>query len=183
MLRPILLVAILVAPSLSVAQSPEKRLERLEIRLPEVSPSIANYVSVVRSGDLLFLSGHIPRSEAGEAIVGKLGEDMNVDEGYQAARATAIALLATLKAELGDLAQVGRVVKVTGMVNAAPDFTQHSQVINGCSDLLVEVFGEQGRHARVAAGMSSLPLGVAVEIEMIVEIRTDDRRLLGQDGS
>jgi enamine deaminase RidA (YjgF/YER057c/UK114 family) len=153
------------------ADNPESRLDSLGIELPEVSPSIANYVGVVRTGNLLFLAGHLPRDEAGEVIRGKLGRDLDVEAGYEAARQATIALLATLKAELGELDRVVRVVKVFGMVNADPDFTGHSQVINGCSDLLGEVFGEQGRHARAAAGFSSLPLGAAVEIEMIVEIR------------
>lgn len=151
--------------------SPEKQLETLGIELPAVSPSIANYVSAVRTGDLLFLAGHLPRDAEGAVITGKLGADMEVEAGYAAARAAAIALLATLKAELGDLDRVVRVVKVFGMVNATDDFTSHSQVINGCSDLIGEVFGEKGRHARAACGFSSLPLGAAVEIEMIVEIR------------
>ncbi len=151
--------------------SPEANLERLGIGLPEVSPSIANYVSVVRSGNLLFLSGHLPRDAEGQVIKGKLGRDLSVEQGYAAARQSAIALMATLKAELGDLEKVERVVKVFGMVNAAPDFTGHSQVINGCSDLVGEVFGDKGKHARAACGFSSLPLGAAVEIEMIVEIR------------
>jgi enamine deaminase RidA (YjgF/YER057c/UK114 family) len=126
---------------------------------------------VVRTGNLLFLSGHLPRDEAGAVITGKLGDDLSVEQGYAAARQAAIALLATLKAEVGDLDRVVRVVKVFGMVNATDDFTSHSQVINGCSDLLGEVFGERGRHARAACGFSSLPLGAAVEIEMIVDIR------------
>ena len=151
--------------------SPEENLVGLGIELPDVSPSIANYVGVVRSGNQLFLSGHLPRNEEGAVITGKLGDDMEVEAGYAAARQAAIALLATLKAELGDLGKVEQVVKVFGMVNAAPDFTSHSQVINGCSDLLVEVFGDPGRHARAACGFSSLPLGAAVEIELIVRVR------------
>jgi enamine deaminase RidA (YjgF/YER057c/UK114 family) len=158
-------------PLAALQASPESELERLGIELPEVSPSIANYVSVVRTGNLLFLSGHLPRDAEGAVITGKLGADLSVEEGYKAARQTAIALLATLKAELGDLDRVVRVVKVFGMVNATDDFTSHSQVINGCSDLMGEVFGERGRHARAACGFSSLPLGAAVEIEMIVDIR------------
>lgn len=150
--------------------TPEENLEALEIILPEVSPSIANYVGVVRTGNLLFLSGHIPRDPEGAVITGKLGDSTTIEEGYQAARITAIALLATLKAEVGDLSKVRRVVKVFGMVNATSDFTGHSQVINGCSDLLGEVFGERGRHARAASGFSSLPVGAVVEIEMIVEV-------------
>ena len=169
-IRLIPVVIFLVVVQSAVA-TPEEGLESLGIDLPEVSPSMANYVGVVRSGDLLFLSGHLPRAEDGTVVTGKLGEDTTVEAGYAAARQSAIALLATLKAELGNLDKVVRVVKVLGMVNAADDFTQHSQVINGCSDLLVEVFGDKGRHARAACGFSSLPLGAVVEIEMIVEIR------------
>lgn len=151
--------------------SPEDKLAELGIALPDVSPSIANYVGAVRSGNLLYLSGHLPRDAKGAVITGKLGKDLSVEEGYGAARAAAVALLATLKAEVDDLDRVVRIVKVFGMVNADPEFTKHSQVINGCSDLLGTVFGERGRHARAACGFSSLPLGAAVEIEMIVEIR------------
>ena len=150
--------------------TPEETLSELGIDLPEVSPSIANYVSVVRSGNLLFLSGHLPIDPNGDVVIGKLGNDKTVHEGYEAARLSGVALLATLKAELGDLGKVKRIVKVFGMVNATPDFTAHSQVINGCSDLMVKVFGDAGRHARAACGFSSLPLGAVVEIEMIVEI-------------
>jgi enamine deaminase RidA (YjgF/YER057c/UK114 family) len=171
MRRFICLLFITFLGAAAYAGSPEENLESLGIELPEVSPSIANYVSAVRTGDLLFLAGHLPRDEAGAVITGKLGADMDVEAGYAAARGAAVALLATLKAELGELDRVVRVVKVFGMVNATDDFTSHSQVINGCSDLLGEVFGDQGRHARAAAGFSSLPLGAAVEIEMIVEIR------------
>lgn len=150
---------------------PEAKLDELGITLPEVSPAIANYVGAVRTGNLLFLAGHLPRDEAGAVITGRLGEDLDIDQGYHAARAATIALLATLKAEIGDLKEVERIVKVFGMVNATPEFTGHSQVINGASDLLGEVFGEKGRHARAAAGFSSLPVGAAVEIEMIVELK------------
>lgn len=149
---------------------PEERLHALGIELPEVSPAIANYVGAVRSGNLIFLAGHLPRNADGEVITGKLGADMDVDAGYEAARQATIALLATLKAEIGSLDDVVRIVKVFGMVNADPEFTQHSQVINGASDLLGEVFGDKGRHARAAAGFSSLPLNAAVEVEMIVEV-------------
>ncbi|MEX0330419.1 MAG: RidA family protein [Puniceicoccaceae bacterium] len=168
--NPIILLLVIFSFTLTAVSSPEENLANLGIELPEVSPSIANYVGAVRTGNLLFLSGHLPRDAEGGVITGKLGDDMDVEAGYAAARQSAIALLATLKAELGDLDKVVRVVKVFGMVNAAPDFTSHSQVINGCSDLLVEVFGEKGRHARAACGFSSLPLGSAVEIELIVQI-------------
>ncbi len=152
------------------AEKPEAALARLEIELPAPSKSIANYVGATRSGNLIFLSGHIPKRGDGSLVIGKLGRDLSKKEGYEAARLSAIGLLSTLKGEIGDLSKVKRIVKVFGMVNAADDFTSHSQVINGCSDLLVEVFGETGRHARAASGFSSLPLGVAVEIEMIVEV-------------
>lgn len=171
--RLALLIALLLASTTACvkapADTPETRLKELDITLPEVSPSIANYVPVVRTGNLLFVAGHIPRDAEGAVITGKLGENTSVEEGYEAARITAISLLATLKSELGDLSRVKRVVKVFGMVNAAPDFTGHSQVINGCSDLLVQVFGENGRHARAAAGFSSLPVGAVVEIQLVVE--------------
>ncbi|MYH07251.1 MAG: RidA family protein, partial [Rhodothermaceae bacterium] len=115
---------------------------------------------------------HGPLLPDGNYITGKLGRDLTLLEGYAAARQTGIALLATLKREIGDLSRVTRIVKVNGMVNATPDYTEQPNVINGCSDLLVEVFGpEIGKHARAAVGMNSLPIGIAVEIEMIVEIR------------
>ncbi len=106
----------------------------------------------------------------GGYVTGKLGKDVSPDEGYEAARLTAIALLASLKAEIGSLDRVRRIVRVEGMVNSTPDFTDQPKVINGCSDLLVEVFGERGKHARAAVGMASLPIGIAVEIMMVVEV-------------
>jgi enamine deaminase RidA (YjgF/YER057c/UK114 family) len=116
------------------------------------------------------MAGKGPRKEDKTFVTGKLGSDLTVEEGYQAARLTAIEQLSSLRAEIGDLNKVVRIVKVTGMVNADPDFTQHSQVVNGFSDLMVEVFGERGKHARAAVGMGSLPLGFACEIEMVVEV-------------
>lgn len=168
-LLPILLLTSMFP--LSLMASPEENLHNLGITLPEPSSSIANYVSVVRTGNLLFLSGHLPFDENGKVIVGHLGKDLDVEQGKAAARRAGIALLATLKAELGDLGKVERIVKLFGMVGATPDFTGHSQVINGCSDLMVDVFGEIGRHARAACGFSSLPLGAAVEIELIVKVK------------
>jgi enamine deaminase RidA (YjgF/YER057c/UK114 family) len=152
------------------SSSPEAALARLEIKLPTPSKSIANYVGASRSGNMIYLSGHIPRRADGSLVIGKLGDDLSVKDGYDAARLSAIGLIATLKGEVGELSKVKSVIKVFGMVNATDSFTDHSKVINGCSDLLVEVFGEKGRHARAACGFSSLPLGSAVEIEMIVEI-------------
>ena len=162
--------SIFASPAGEVTETPEDRLAALGITLPEVSPSIANYVGVVQTGNLVFLSGHIARDAKGAFITGRLGGNMDVAEGYDAARLAGIALLATLKKHLGELSRVKRVVKVFGMVSATPEFTSHSQVINGCSDLLVEVFGEKGRHARAASGFISLPVGACVEIEMIVEV-------------
>lgn len=152
------------------AATPEETLAGLGITLPPAKAPIANYVSVVRTGKLLFLAGHIPRDAAGNVITGKVGRTLDETAGAQAARQAAIALLTTLKGELGELSKVRRIVRVGGFVNATEDFTKHPQVINGCSDLLVAVFGDKGRHARAALGAGSLPLGAAVEIEMVVEV-------------
>ena len=151
-------------------KTPEENLAALGITLPAVKPPLANYVPAVRTGRLLYLAGHLPRDAAGNPIAGKVGRDLDEAAATRAARLTGIALLATLKNELGDLAKVRRIVRVGGFVNATDTFTKHSQVINGCSDLLVAVFGDQGRHARAAVGVASLPLGAAVEIELIVEV-------------
>ena len=148
----------------------ETRLAQLGITLPPVSQPVANYVQAVRAGKLIFLAGTAPKNPDGTLVQGKVGTDLSVDQGYQAARLTGINLLANLKAELGDLNKVRRIVKVFGMVNADPTFTQHPKVINGISDLMVEVFGDCGKHARSAVGMGSLPFGIAVEIEMVVEV-------------
>lgn len=156
-----------------VPTSPEGKLLDLGIVLTEPSPPMANYVRSVRAGNLVFLSGHGPRKEDGSYVEGRVGRDLTLEEGYDAARRTAVSLLSSLKAEIGDLSRVKRIVRVFGLVNAEPDFTQHPAVINGCSDLLVELFGERGRHARAAVGAASLPLGTAVEIEMIVEIEEE----------
>lgn len=149
---------------------PEGRIEEIGLVLPEVPASIANYVKTVRTGNLVYTSGHGPLQSDGTYLTGKLGDTLDVDQGYEAARLTAIALLSSLKSEIGDLSRVRRIVKVTGMVNSTPDFVDQSKVINGCSDLLVEIFGDRGRHARAAVGMAALPRGFAVEIEMIVEV-------------
>ena len=148
----------------------EKRLIELGITLPQAPNPVANYVNAVRTGNLLFLAGKGPKSAEGIETTGKVGLDICVEEGYKAARLTAINQLAVLKAELGDLNKVKRIVKVLGMVNCEPSFVEHSAVINGFSDLMVEVFGERGRHARASVGMTSLPRDQAVEIEMIVEV-------------
>ncbi|MEP1152384.1 MAG: RidA family protein [Balneola sp.] len=151
--------------------SPEEKLKSLGITLPTISAPSASFVHVVRSGNLLFLSGKGSKNDDGSLITGKLGQDLSVKEGYEAAKTIAYQHLAVIKNEIGDLSKVKQVVKVLGMVNATPDFTQQSQVINGYSDFMVELFGENGKHARSAVGMGSLPANLAVEIEVIVEIR------------
>ena len=152
----------------------EKRIEELGITLPDSPQPIANYVPAVQTGNLLFVAGLGPATrEDGSTPNGKVGRDLTQEEGYEAARLVGINLLSRLKSSLGDLDRVERVVKLLSMVNCTPEFTQQPQVANGCSDLLVEVFGEKGRHARSAVGMASLPNDIPVEIEMIVEIRDD----------
>ncbi len=149
---------------------PEANLAQLGIELDTPSSPVANYVNAVRVGNLIFLSGKEPKKADGEDITGKVGADLTIEEGYEAARVTGINQLAVLKAELGNLNKVKRCVKVLGMVNAVPDFPDHPKVINGYSDLMVAVFGDKGKHARAAVGMGSLPGNIAVEIEMIVEV-------------
>tara|TARA_R110002167_G_scaffold125034_6_gene304844 strand:- start:735 stop:1232 length:498 start_codon:yes stop_codon:yes gene_type:complete len=150
--------------------NPQAKLDSLGVTLRDQGIPVANYVHAVRSGNLLFLAGKGPKQANGENIVGKLGKDLSIDEGYAAAREVAINQLSVLKMELGNLNRIKRIVKVHGMVNAMPDFTDHSKVINGYSDLMVAVFGENGKHARAAVGMGSLPGNMAVEVEMIVEV-------------
>lgn len=149
---------------------PEAKIKELGIELPVPGKPVANFVSAVRTGNLIFLSGQGPKQSDGSWIEGKVGADLTKEQGYEAARLTAIHQLGVLKAELGDLKKVKRIVKVLGMVNADPSFSEHPAVINGFSDLMVEVFGERGKHARAAVGMGSLPFNIAVEIEAIVEV-------------
>lgn len=151
--------------------NPEAKLEELGIVLTTPPAPVANYVNAVRTGNLIFLAGKGPRKADGENITGKLGDDLTIEQGYEAARITGINQLSVLKAELGDLNKVKRIVKVKGMVNATADFIDQPKVVNGYSDLMVAVFGEKGKHARAAVGMSSLPGNIAVEIEMIVEVQ------------
>jgi enamine deaminase RidA (YjgF/YER057c/UK114 family) len=150
--------------------SAEQRLKELKIDLGSVSAPVANYVNAVRAGNLLFLAGKGPRADAsGKRPQGKVGREYTVEQAYQHARTVGLDLLAVMRAELGSLDKVKRVVKVLGMVNAVPEFQDHPKVINGCSDLFVEVLGERGKHARSAVGMGSLPMGIPVEIECVVE--------------
>ena len=149
----------------------ESRLEELGISLPDSPAPIANYVPVVRTGNLIYLSGVGPTAKPdGSAYIGKIDSQLTIEEGYDAARLTAVNMIARLKGYLGDLDRVVQIVKVLAMVNADLDFTEPPAVTNGCSDLLVEVFGESGRHARSAVGVATLPGGIPIEIEMIVEI-------------
>jgi enamine deaminase RidA (YjgF/YER057c/UK114 family) len=152
------------------AQEIENRLKEKGIVLPGNAKPIANYVSAVKTGNLLFLAGKGPLKTPGVYITGKVGKDLTPEQAYEAARLTGILQLAAIKEAIGNLDKVKRVVKVLGMVNCNPDFTDHPKVINGFSDLMVEVFGEKGKHARSSVGMSSLPNNMAVEIELIVEI-------------
>ena len=149
----------------------EARLKELGITLIKPSAPVANYVKAVRVGNLVYLSGHGPDKPDGGLVIGKVGSDLTLEQAKDAARLVGISLLSTLKGEIGDLNKVKRIVKVLGMVNAIPTFEKQPQVINGCSDLMVEVFGENGRHARSSVGVASLPSNIPVEIEMIVELK------------
>ena len=170
-MRYILLLVFFAASITASAQQEEQKLKELGLQLPPASKPIANYVKYVRTGNLLFLAGHGPTKADGTNIVGKVGKDLTVEQGYEAAKITTLSLIATLKDALGgNLSKVKRIVKVNGYVNCLPDFTEQPKVINGCSDLLVAVFGEKGKHARAAMGMVALPNNIAVEIELVVEV-------------
>jgi enamine deaminase RidA (YjgF/YER057c/UK114 family) len=151
----------------------EQRLQELGIELAPAIGPLANYVNAVRTGNLLYLAGKGPGLAGQPMPSGKVGRDFTIEQGYEYARQTGLSLIAVMKAELGDLDKVTRIVKVLGMVNATPEFGHQPEVINGCSDLFVEVFGDRGRHARSAVGMGSLPRGIPVEIEVIVEVEGD----------
>ena len=153
------------------AMTPEQRLQQLGLVLPTVSTPRGNFDAYVLDGHTLYLSGKGSPLRNDMAVVPKVGSEISTDEARQHARDVGLHLIATMQAALGDLSRVRRVVKVLGMVNAVPDFMQHTEVINGCSDLLVEVFGDAGRHARSAVGVGSLPRGFAVEIEAVVSIK------------
>jgi enamine deaminase RidA (YjgF/YER057c/UK114 family) len=154
--------------------SPEERLTSLGLQLPSMPRPVANYLPYKIVGDLLFLSGQGPRQLGGTYRTGRVGREIGIKLAYQDARTTALQLLAATREALGNLERVAGVVKSFGMVNAEPDFADHPSVINGCSDLLVEVFGEKGRHARSAIGVGSLPNGMTVEIEAVLQISAPD---------
>ena len=147
------------------------RLHTRGLKLPQVPTPIGNFMHCTREGNLLFLSGQGPLDETGSLMTGKVGATVSADEAYRHAQMVGLNLLAVLHHELGDLRRVKRVVKLLGMVNAAPDFTEHPRVINGCSDLFIDVFGDAGRHSRSAVGVGSLPGNITVEIEAIVAIQ------------
>jgi enamine deaminase RidA (YjgF/YER057c/UK114 family) len=160
------------AETAASSSSPEQRLQQLGLRLPEVTPPTATFVPTVLVGDLLFVAGHTPRDDNGQTIAGKLGSDLTVEQGRAAARNVALRILAVVRQSVGSLDRIARLVKTLGMVNCTPDFTQQPQVINGFSDLMVEVFGPTlGRGTRSAVGMASLPGGAAVEVEAIFQLR------------
>jgi enamine deaminase RidA (YjgF/YER057c/UK114 family) len=148
----------------------EARLAELKLTLPDAAPPVGNYAAHVRTGKLVFLSGQLPVRADGTRVEGKVAVDVSLDEAYDASRMAAMGILARLRAATGSLDRVVRCVKLTGFVNAPADFTDHPRVINGCSDLLVEVFGEAGKHARSAIGVASLPFNCPVEIEAIFEV-------------
>jgi enamine deaminase RidA (YjgF/YER057c/UK114 family) len=161
-------LVLLAGTAAAQTTDPEQRLKELGLVLPEPAKPVANYVRAVRTGNLVFLAGH---GECANAQTGKAGSGVTIEQAYASARRVGLCLLSSLKQEIGDLRKVRRIVKVLGMVNAAPDFADQPKVVNGFSDLMVEVFGEQrGKHARSAVGMGSLPGNITVEIEMVVEV-------------
>ena len=174
----LIIVLIMITGCVQVGEStgidsnynPEERLRELNITLPTPPQPVANYVNGVRAGNLIFLAGKGPKYPDGRELTGKLGGNITINQGYEGARQTAINQLSVLKEMLGDLNKVKRIVKVLGLVNSSPNFIDQPKVVNGFSDLMVDVFGEKGKHARAAVGVNSLPRGQAVEIELVVEV-------------
>lgn len=166
----LIIAAISLLSTVTIAQDAETRLKQRGITLSEPQKPLANYVNAVRVGNLLFLAGKGPTKPDGSNITGKVGKDLTIEQGYEAAQLTAINHLAVLKAELGSLNKVKRIVKVLGMVNCTENFKDQPKVINGYSDLMVEIFGDKGKHARSAVGMYALPSNIAVEVEVVVEV-------------
>ena len=150
--------------------TPEERLEQLGIELPSPAAPVAAYLPCVRTGNLVYVSGQVPLVDGRPSHLGHLGDQVGLEDGVAAARTCAVNVIAALKAELGELSQVRRVVKVTGFVACTPGFTDAPKVVNGASELFGEVFGDAGRHARAAVGVAALPLGVPVEVEAVVEV-------------
>jgi len=169
-MKTYLLLALLLVTFTCFAQDAEKKLKDLKIELLKPTPPIGTYVKAVRVGNLIFLSGHGPSKPDGSMMTGKIGKDATLEQGYMAARQTAISILSTLKAEIGDLNKVKRIVKVTGMVNCTEDFVDQPKVMNGFSDLMVSLYVGKGLHARTSIGVNALPGNMMVEVEMIVEV-------------
>jgi enamine deaminase RidA (YjgF/YER057c/UK114 family) len=150
--------------------TPVDRIEQLGIRLPPPFSPVGTYVNAVRTGNLLVLGGHVPVTASGQVVQGKLGAELDIEAGQRAARLAALSALSTMQVELGSLDRVVRIVSLRGVVNSTPEFQDHTRVIDGASDLLVEIFGDQGQHARLAVGVSSLPANLALEIEVLAEV-------------
>jgi enamine deaminase RidA (YjgF/YER057c/UK114 family) len=181
---PILIRALAVAAPLGIAwlilasgtqqapsaTSPEARLKELGITLPPAPKPLASYVPAVRTGNLVFLAGQGPIADGKPTVTGKVGAELTEQQGYEAAKASVLVSLAALRAEIGSLDKVRRIVKLTGWVNSAPGFTRQPWVVNGASELLVSIFGESGKHARAAVGANELPLNIPVEIEVVAEV-------------
>jgi enamine deaminase RidA (YjgF/YER057c/UK114 family)/quercetin dioxygenase-like cupin family protein len=177
------IVGIFATAALAEAQvvtSPEARLKEAGIELPPTPRAVANYVGAVRSGNLVFLAGQGPIAQGNPLMTGKVGAEISEQEGYRAARLSTLNLLSALRAEVGSLDRVRRIVKVTGWVNSAPGFTRQSFVMNGASDLLVQIFGDAGKHARTSVAANELPLNIPVEIEMVVEVSSDTDKSVAQ---
>jgi enamine deaminase RidA (YjgF/YER057c/UK114 family) len=166
----LVIIALILSQTLFAQKTPLQKLDSMGLKLPATSAPIANYVKYVRTGNLVFTSGHGPTKIDGQLITGTLGADLTIEQGYEAAKVTGLQLLATLQAAIGDLGKVKRIVKVLGMVHCTDDFKDQPKVMNGFSDLMVAVFGDKGKHARSAVGMNALPNGMAVEIEIVVEV-------------
>jgi enamine deaminase RidA (YjgF/YER057c/UK114 family) len=166
----LILTSVLLTISNIAVADVEEKLEKMGVKLYPYKAPTNSFVHVVKAGNMVFTSGHGPKKADGSYVLGKVGKDLTVEQGAAAARLSGIAILSSLKHELGDLDRIKRIVKVLGMVNATEDFKQHSTVINGFSDFMIEVFGEKGKHARSAVGMQSLPVGFATEIEVVIEL-------------
>lgn len=164
----IALMALWALPAMADGHSPEEKLKAAGYDLPSPTSPMANYVTWRRAGNILYLSGH---GACGENTIGKVGRDLTVEQGYKAAQEVGLCMLSTIKSAVGDLSKVKQVLQIVGMVNATADFGQQPQVINGASDLFVVAFGDDGKGARAAVGMNSLPIGIAVEINAIIELK------------
>lgn len=169
-MRHLIIFLLMSFSTMLFAQDAEKKLKDLKIELLKPTPPIGTYVKAVRVGNLIFLSGHGPSKPDGSMMTGKIGKDATLEQGYMAARQTAISILSTLKAEIGDLNKVKRIVKVMGMVNCTEDFVDQPKVMNGFSDLIVSLYVDKGLHARTSIGVNALPGNMMVEVEMIVEV-------------